>query len=37
MMSARSLIGLFREKNPDILHKRDRVSTFLYYILWKNP
>ncbi|CAD5114947.1 DgyrCDS3979 [Dimorphilus gyrociliatus] len=24
MMSARSLIGLFREKNPELLHKRDR-------------
>ena len=25
-MAARSLIQLFREKNPGLLHKKDRVS-----------
>ena len=30
MMAAKSLIHLFREKNPQLLHKRDRVNTYIY-------
>ena len=30
MMAAKSLIHLFREKNPQLLHKRDRVNTHIY-------
>ena len=33
VMAARSLIQLFRDSNPDLLHKRDRVSPY-YQHMW---